>query len=760
MSDMKHVAAIMAALVIGVLTGVAPAADAPANVPGPAQGAYALKADLAAKLPAMVTASVDPSQQTAARDALNAIVAAIQQSLLAQADSKELEVRSRAREIQANMLEAVRLRKVLSTLSPTRRKAVLDLCNTNRAGYNTLFASQSLNAMYGSYGVGLPVLETVTEQEPLLIVCLRFGSQPTVRVAAEIVRNCDFKSPELVDALTYAVVSPIQCEVYPALPMMYNPQMNDPWHTCVAALESIGNKQAATVLLAALLQPKAMTINSHAANASLSGVVSALGDKSLLPPIMERLQKAMAEQPQTMPVTGTDAIIKPYDGLIDCASRLAGLGQPMARVTLKNQAQQIFVFKSEQDREDAVKRLLDWWDKNKALSPATQPAKVPDLAMWLRQSHIAPATAPAAAPKFDAAQAGHLAARAKQVGQSLVEELGSERVARREAAQQALMDLYVQYLDVLADASSSDLARMAIDRAVTDAFFQSHQTDISPELREQLTKAGRLIPGIIDDLFCFERVRTLSAVRSLSKLDKKELQQVGEPLLVYCVNHSSPDVSMAACEVAAGGLYKSDDLVEALGNVLIAVNVNYFNWSAIVYQQGQRFPAPLALNALKVIRTPKAAATILAGMKIGQQHDQYRGIAFCWALTEMGEKSVVPALVEGIDGRMSGSIGWPSGNGKQMTITDRDGYLSTAIVLTGQKPDDYGMVFSDRLNGQMDTPKVWGFEKESDRTAAVQKFKQWWQDNKDKAPYKDLAPLPAVKFKKVPNPNGYGMYMD
>lgn len=757
---MEYAMRLLVAMAAGLLAATAFSAEKPGESQTPVQEAAALRADLAAELPLLAGAAVEGPLQSAARDALHAIVVGVHQALQAQVDSKDLEARLRARETQAALLEMVRIKKILSALPPASRAVVLSFYTTNRAGFDGIFAPANLSMGYGPQMLSFPLYDLTREQEPLLAVCLRFGSPPVVRCAAEFLLASDLKSAELVDALTYAVISPVRSEIYPPVGLAYyNPGMGDPWPVCVAALRAMGDSRPVPVLLSAMLRKKPLSMNSYYVDMILSDALAGLGNKSLLPAMMDPLEKAWARQPQTMPVKGSEAVLRPYDAWIDCASRLAGLGSPTAKVLLKNQQQQMRVFKSDQDREGAAARLKEWWGQNKPAAAAARIAPL-DLDQWLRQSYFAasgPASAPAA--KFDAALAGPLAARARRAAARLVAELGSDRVTRRQAAQQALLGLFEQYLDALVDASHAELARVLLDKAATETIFQSLQAEMSPQLREQLLKAGAAMPRIVDDLFSFERVRNLIAVRALSKLQDKALQPLAEPLLIYCVNHSSSDLSIAACEVAAGGLYSSDELVDALGGILAGSTNVYFNWSQVLFQSAQRYAPSLALDSLKAIHTPRSAATILTAMTGGQTYDVWRWLVLSNALGESGDKSVISALVAGLDGESLAQGGVVRPNGKPLTVTDRDCRLSTALKLTGQKPEDYGMVYTDAPFGAgVQVPRVWGFEKEGDRTAAIRKLKQWWEQNKDKPPYKDLPALPTIKFKKAADsPSRYGV---
>jgi hypothetical protein len=40
---------------------------------------------------------------------------------------------------------------------------------------------------------------------------------------------------------------------------------------------------------------------------------------------------------------------------------------------------------------------------------------------------------------------------------------------------------------------------------------------------------------------------------------------------------------------------------------------------------------------------------------------------------------------------------------------------------------------------------MYGFTSDKDRTAAIAKFKKWWDENKNKPEYKDLKPLDLPK---------------
>lgn len=717
-----------------------------------AQDSAALKEEIAAKVSQWTAQQADPSQNEAAIKATHAIAESICQSLQSQLENPDLEVRLRVRELSEGLLEVARFKKCLSILPPARRKTLIAFYTQSRPRFNAIFQPpQMMMMMYGgvsAFSQIIPMDDLRREHEPILVVSLRFGGQGTAREVATLVSNSEFRSPEMIDALLQAVVMPVYRDITPEsgrANIFYGQPMNDPWPVCLSALQSLGNRQHASLLLAAMLKKKELSIDSYLVDSVLAQTVAAMGSKSLLPPLMEQLEKTLAQQPQSMPYAGVDAGIRSCDSMIHCATLLAGLGQPMMRVNLPRGGV-VDCFKNEQDRQDAIARLKEWWDKNKASIAASQPVVLPDLDDWARRSRSAsPSTAASTqkAKRFDPAEGKALADKLQQACQAMVKDLGHDRVSRRQAADRFFRETFVAYLDALLDAGDHlDTAVSAgelMEKAVVESQFEALLASQSPAFREKMIQCRKAIPETFDQVLSMDRVSSSVGIRSLAKLGADK-QAMAEPLLVYCLRHPSNDVMMAALDVAASGVYKSDEIVCALSDTFCSPFV-YFNWYQVLMQGTNKIPAPMAMKALIAIRTPLAVSTLVSSVSNNQNNDMYRMLAICSAIAECNDKSAVPALVALLDRKSMGSMGFGMPNGKQMTMCDRDGALMALVKITGQDPADYKFTLYDMPTG-MAKVQMYGFTDEQARTAAITKFQQWWKDNKDKPPYSELKPLP------------------
>jgi hypothetical protein len=88
-----------------------------------------------------------------------------------------------------------------------------------------------------------------------------------------------------------------------------------------------------------------------------------------------------------------------------------------------------------------------------------------------------------------------------------------------------------------------------------------------------------------------------------------------------------------------------------------------------------------------------------------------------------------------------------AGGGKKLLCTDGDIALHAVILLTGQKPEDYGLAVVGT-----GPARIVGFEKDETREEAVKKLHAWWEKNKTDPKYKDLQPLEVPPLAEPPKP--------
>ena len=735
----------------GGVRAAGPGASRPAQASS--DQAPAWQAQLAARLPLWTAATLEAPQKASAVAAIHGIVEAIYDPLDVQGPSGDLEVRLRLKEIPADLLEMARLKKVLASLPPGRRKELLAYYAADQRHFDAIFdIAVYFPQMMEQQGVAalqraVPTMEAGPAGEAAIIACLLYGGQPLMRSAARLVYGSDLRSPELVDALTYSVAGPISGGVWPdPAREKINWVMGEAWLPCLAVLEDIGGRSQGPALLGALLKPKPVTQRTHAVDMALAGALIAMGDRRMVQPLLDEIQRR-SSRPTSRPVAGA-IDIQDVDPLIECAFGLCGLGHATSKVEVRLHVTDMMVFKRPKDRDDAIARLRQWWDKKKDSYSTTQPYVPADTDRLPRQSRlIAAAAQGAGGGKFDADEARALAAQVRDVCQAAVKDLGHDRLARRQAAQRLLYEVFETYLNVLTACGdrpeSAELAAALMDRALAESRFQAAKDGMPKDLREKLTRCRKAVPEAFDQVFALERVRGLVGIRKLAYLGDDE-RAAAEPLLVYALVNRSYETMSVAVETAMLGKYKSDGVVDALSDIMLSNVHGFFMWL-----QGcngaMSWPQMEALEALTAIDTPRALSVMVNDMVTGRNYDENRRASVTDALIELGDKRVVPALVAFLDPRGAGISGKPLPNAKKFLVGPRDFALAAVVKLTGQDVADYRMAVIESALGMGAIPlRMYGFEKDDDRVWAFEKIRQWWGANKDTPPYSEFKPLPAA----------------
>jgi hypothetical protein len=321
--------------------------------------------------------------------------------------------------------------------------------------------------------------------------------------------------------------------------------------------------------------------------------------------------------------------------------------------------------------------------------------------------------------------------------QRLVEMFRSQRYQDRQDAQASLAEINKAYLDALlshADDKDPEVRSRVLDMladAIAESRIKRVLAKLSPAQREKLLAFRQAHSQIYKDTFSLNWSIRLRAVKQIAQLPDPNAQ--AEPLLLLALEHPSRELVVAAAEAAAKGQYRSDEMVDALVDVLDPQN----DWDQGYYGEEQMTPHIAVLQALQAIRSPRAAPPLLALLLRGEGYGLQREGSLAEALAATGEKRLIPSLMDEL--KHSQTISTSSNGNRKITVAQSDTALLVMVKLTKQDPANYKFVFPT-LDEHMGS--IFGFKDIKDRAEAIKQFRQWWEKNKDTEPYKNLKPLP------------------
>jgi len=732
---------VFVAAMIAFCVGFAGIAAAKEPAPAPAAPSP-LAAKLTHAVDSLTAALHSPDTRQGAEEALGAILSSYYQPLMAAAGDPEAEVRLRAYEVLDACVTQAQAKRALASLSPQLRAKLLEFYKADHRVLESILSP-------GNSGVG--TLQAVFSQqqvpdagEALLIVCLRHGSDAVANIAASIAAGGTYKSPELVDALIDALAGFALSERNQSL-QGYDPTGGgNGILNLLAALKNIGGTRSVPKLAAMMLAKRENSASASAIDLALADLIVALGDKSVLSPMMDRLLAAKATPPESLDMQMYKVTISRIDALLYCVAQLTG--QPIRDYSLVRSYTpngQVMALKDDSDRKDALDKIAEWWSNNReSLLAATKPALLPKLTAWPDASPRSVASAPAKQPA--AAAVKSLCADISGKVKDLAGEFRSERISRRQSAEQGILEIHQAYIDTLMagiDTAGDAQIEGMLAKAVSEAHFWQVLAGLPTETRETLALCREAYPDVVAQIFGIDRNLSILGIRRLANIDDPKC--VLEPLLLYCLKQRTLPVLIAAAEAAAGGKYKSDETVDALLAILNDNSLGYYQWMWAIYPniQYQSMPHPFALKALTAIKTPKALSALAAAITDVPNTDIYRTMAFTEALAKANDVRVVLLLM----GELSKPIRFNSmlmpAGGKKITWTEKDEVLALLIRLTGQDIAAYKM--SSAAANNWGKQLAYGFENEADRAAAVKQFQEWWEKNKDGAQFKNPLP-PAI----------------
>jgi len=331
---------------------------------------------------------------------------------------------------------------------------------------------------------------------------------------------------------------------------------------------------------------------------------------------------------------------------------------------------------------------------------------------------------------------------------AIIDALAAPRYRDRRAAQQSLRALHAAYLAALAKFANDEVLRDGVietlGESVAEAAIARDLAAMDPPRRRAGQQFRAENPALFADMYSLSWTRQLAALRAVAKLPETDTR--AEHFVLQAVEHASPLIAVEALNLLKTGRYRSDAVVDALCRIVEEQAPP--NWRQSYYDSSKPAPHLAALEALEKIAS-RHAAPLLARMLLDPQHSSAcRDGLLATALAATGEKRAIPLLMDAMELKSyrSSSV---SRNGKTVSWQTGDTRLLAAIRLTGQKESQYGMTNLTEPYARSVT--TYGFAEDSQRAEALKKFRQWWADHKDQAPYKDLTPL-ALPPRHTPLP--------
>jgi hypothetical protein len=364
----------------------------------------------------------------------------------------------------------------------------------------------------------------------------------------------------------------------------------------------------------------------------------------------------------------------------------------------------------------------------------------------------APACGPASRP---AAGEDETARRLRRRVAELVEGLRSPRLQQREAAEAELLALQWTLVQALAqyvdDPDPEVQARVmeTLEESIALVRFERVLPKLPRPQREKLLGFRKAHPEIVADLFSLSWPNRLRAVRKIR--DAGDPDALAEPVVALCIRHPWEPLSVAAIEVAGMNRYRGDDVADALIWAVMRRNVEEVPGSgeegAWIQTDGWSRQQREALYALRQIATPRAAAGLVALLKLRARHmeDLWDETGPSGDLVEaiiaVGDRRAVPCLMEQL--KVPGRSHEVRVGGKKVTGARTDMPLCAVIGLTGQSLVDYGVVAFNPADEPLEPGErpFLGFQDDKSRSKAIGQLQRWWKQHKHKPPYKDLKPL-------------------
>lgn len=343
----------------------------------------------------------------------------------------------------------------------------------------------------------------------------------------------------------------------------------------------------------------------------------------------------------------------------------------------------------------------------------------------------------------------------------LVQSACSHDTRKSQPASAALGDLQLAISQPLIEGlnSGDPEVHARIEEILHESLFQAALAgatrNLTPDRRLMLEGLIRKRRQAIEPCFVGDEDGRTFAILRFRQTDDRNKQL--EPLLLALINGSSIDNAAAASMVATDLNYSSQALAEAIAaKIAMSYTVSARSMNTIDYRyQHQAFFAgnggalPALVNALFSMQDKTSRLTpLLMGMLMENPNTPSGQIPMSMlteTLIKNKELGVIPTLIERLDGASSFIFGSRGPNGAQLSVRQSDAAFFVLLSLTKQTPASYGCTDLTSMGYANPFTVPVAFDTDKARTAAYTKFREWWAQASQSAPYKDIKPIELVK---------------
>jgi hypothetical protein len=727
-----------------VLATAAPGAAQPVGPP------IDLQVELTETVGRLADALGREADREQAADALLTLQRAVLEPVRQHAGDGDAEVRLRARQTLAEVLLRTRMQRVLAHL-PADQEAKLRALRRARP---QLFEDVFSDDLPRRIDAVKRIAETDDPDalaEPVVTLCLGHPSDELATAAAVAAGTGRYRS----DAVVAKLVRMLDRDSAPPYRSRYSYDSSSAQQLAVTALRKIASPSA----VPALLQRMKSNPRMGDAGLDIAETIGASGELGAIPHLLEMLRDTRVRG--SFSVNEIKVTRAPCDPALLALVRLTG--QDPARygfVLYEQRNWRLFGFSEYDDRNKALARFRTWWAEHKDRPPydAIEPVELPERSLGVaRRVRIRPRRTPDEPPAAPASATAlpnvtGLAERLSTFADSLAEQFRSDRFEHRRAAQQDLLATGEMLLEPLIGAARRPASRAPVlevmSRLVVEASVQDYLAELAAGGRaadaEKVLELRRRRPELVTGLFSLSWDRRADALEQLGELPDAAL--LVEPLLIRNLRHPSKQVARAAVEACGDGRHVSRKLLDELLRIVVeAERRDWRGWWS------ESLPVA-ALGTLRRIGARHGSPTLVGLLRrsIGE-HNHDVAVPVTHTLAATGDLRLLPLLVDGLD--QDDAHYTRSSNNIKMTVAPSDFYLMAALLLTEQRPEDYGFIIWPHSSEGQDPP--FGFASDEKRKEAIGKFRDWWARHRDEAPYKDLQPPAVPEFERRLKARGF-----
>ncbi len=719
------------------LAAAALAADAPpAAATAPAPAIADLPIRIGGHVRVLAPLLTHETSAPQARQELLALQESFFSTLGSFADDEDLELRLRTLASLEDGILEVRVARILAILPLEQADKMLRF----RKAQPRLFA-EMFSQDWSRRTKAMKQLAKATDPqklaEPLVIMSLRHPDSQLVAQAALAAGRLGYDSPAITEALIEVALQDDNDNGYLVDP---DGTRTSSWMAALSALRDINSAQAAPVLASLLISNKSNWGN-YERYASVAEALANSNEIRVLPALIASLDNR-----RTANYSWSNGDSSGGTSLCDYAFyavlRLTGqAGQEYAFIVNSNYGNTNMGFSDEKSRRVAYDRVKQWWAAHKDEPPykTMEPLEIKPMSRpgnKAATASSAPATMAASAPAPASMPAPvlppSLAASVAEYLRPLARQCAAPNLHVRQAAQRAIADLEDVYLQSLVEAAREgepalrDKVLDLLAEAFAEGTIQSTLCRLPAAQKAKMFALLQDSPKAARDMFSLNSSAKAEAMKTL--LARPDPNTLAEPLLLLTLKDPAPFVQRFGISLAATGRYRSDESIDALLCMLLAISQD--EWNQAAYNSDR--PLRKLLEALTKIGSPRAAPVLLGMLNVNEYN---RAALLIEPLVATGQKGMIPALI----GRLNNTSVYSthSMNNKSVTLASSDTALVVLLRLTGQDIKSYGLESIDS------GVKLYGFKDEKTRKDAIKKFRDWWAANKDQAPYKDIKPIGA-----------------